>query len=111
MNIVEELESVLAEEQQLLLSGDYQQLESLIERKSKLTDTLAENAPELSKETCERLSKHALHNEALLNSARRGIQAAMSQIKDVSTGKNHSTYSSDGERTPLSRPVSVTQKY
>ena len=111
MNIVEELESVLAEEQEMLLSGDYKQLEHLLERKSKLAATLAEDAPDLAKDVYERLSKRAEHNETLLNSARRGIQAAMSQIKDISTGKNHSTYTSEGERTPLARPVSMTQKY
>jgi flagellar biosynthesis/type III secretory pathway chaperone len=111
MNIIEELENVLADECTALLSGDYDQLEPLLERKSKLEARLLENAPDLSEDVCVRLSKRAAHNEMLLNSARRGIQAAMSQIKEISTGKSHSTYTSDGERAPLARPVSVTQKY
>ncbi len=111
MNVVEELENVLAEEQEVLLSGDYQQLECLLTRKSKLAETLADSSPQLSKEVFERLANRAAHHEALLNSARRGIQAALSQIKEISTGKSHSTYTSEGERTPLAKPVSVIQKY
>lgn len=111
MNVVEELESVLAEEQEILLTGDYASLPGLLDRKSKLAETLAAGGPELSRETYEKLSSRAKHNEALLNSARRGIQAALSQLKEISSGANQSTYTSEGERTPMSRPVSVTQKY
>lgn len=111
MNVVEELENVLAEEQQILLTGDYGQLQGLLDRKSKLAETLAAGPPDLSKDDYEKLSARANHNEALLNSARRGIQAALSQLKEISSGQNQSTYTRAGERTPLSRPVSVTQKY
>lgn len=111
MNVVEELENVLAEEQQILLTGDYASLQGLLDRKSKLAETLAAGGPELSQDVYEKLSGRAKHNEALLNSARRGIQAALSQLREISSGAHQSTYTRGGERTPMSRPVSVTQKY
>ena len=111
MNVVEELESVLAEEQRVLLTGDYGQLSDLLNRKAALADRLASGSPEMGTEAYEKLSAQATHNEALLHSAQRGIQAALSQLKAISSGEHQSTYTRAGERKPLSRPVSVTQKY
>lgn len=111
MNVVEELESVLAEEQDVLLTGDYSRLSDLLARKTELTDRLASKTPELPSDVYEKLSAQATHNEALLNSARRGIKAALSQLKSVASGETQSTYTRAGERMPLSRPVSITQKY
>jgi len=111
MNIVTELNAVLAEEQEILLSGDFARLEALAEKKSQLVEALAATTPEIPEETCQDIRDRAAHNEALLGSARRGIQAAMSQLREYSSGEHQSTYSREGERQPLSRPVSVTQKY
>ena len=110
MNIVAELESVLAEEQELLLNGDYSKLEALAARKADLADELAQ-ATELPKSEYMDIITMSERNETLLKSARRGIQAAMSQLKEYSSGEHQSTYSKEGQRQPLSRPVSVTQKY
>lgn len=111
MSIVGELEQVLAEEQQLLLSGTYDQLEILAEKKSRLAERLAEGAPDLKAKDYERILERATHNEALLGSAQRGIQAAMTQLRQISEGEHQSTYSKEGERKPLARMVSVTQKF
>ena len=111
MNVLVELETVLAEEQTILLAGDYAKLEALAERKTVLAEQLAENAPELPVEAVKKLARQATHNEALLASARRGIQAAISQLKEYTSGEHQSTYTAQGERAPLSRRVSVTQKY
>ena len=110
MNIMAELEHVLVEEQELLLSGDYSRLEALAARKSVLADELA-TATDLPEADYKDIITMSRHNEALLQSAQRGIQAAISQLREYSSGEHQSTYSKEGQRRPLSRPVSVTQKY
>lgn len=110
MNIVAELESLLSEEQELLLTGNYSRLEALAVRKSELAERLAAT-PDLPEADYQDIKSRAAHNEALLNSARRGIQAAISQLREYASGEHQSTYSREGQRQPLSRPVSVTQKY
>ncbi len=110
MNIVSELESVLAEEQELLLTGNYAKLEEGAARKAELAEELAA-APELPQMDYTDIITKSAHNEALLNSARRGIQAAISQLREYSSGEHQSTYSKEGQRQPLSRQVSVIQKY
>ena len=110
MTIVAELERILEKEQRLLLTGDYGQLAQLAEEKNDLAERLADGLQDLSVETVEKLAEQAGHNEALLKSARRGMQAAMTQLKQFSEGEHQSTYSAEGRREPLSRPVSVTQK-
>lgn len=111
MSVLADLETLLAEEQQILLSGDYGRLESLAEKKSALAEKLSDRAPEIQKEAVEKLAAQAAYNETLLSSARRGIQAAISQLKEYSSGEHQSTYSKEGQRQPMSRPVSMTQKY
>ena len=111
MNIVKELEKVLAEEQSLLLSGEISSLEKLIERKTKLAEQLALDKPDFPKDVYDGLARKAAHNEALLSSTRRGLQAAMAQLKLLSDGEAQKTYSKEGQRRTLSRkPASVTQK-
>ena len=110
MTIVAELERILEKEQRLLLTGDYGQLAQLAEEKNDLAERLADGLQDQSVETVEKLAEQAGHNEALLKSARRGMQAAMTQLKQFSEGEHKSTYSAEGRREPLSRPVSVTQK-
>lgn len=110
MSVVAELESVLAEEQEILLTGRYARLEALSDKKSKLAELLSQEKLDLPAEAYETLVAKAAHNEALLASARRGIQAAISQLKEFSNGEHQSTYSKEGQRQPLARRVSVTQK-
>ena len=111
MNIVSELEGVLDEEQELLLTGNYARLEELATRKEALAEALSASTSDLSEEEVQGIATKSAHNEALLNSARRGIQAAISQLRDYTTGEHQSTYSKEGARVPLSRPVSMIQKY
>ena len=111
MNVLTELESVLAEEQELLLTGNFGQLEALAEKKTELAEALSMDAPDLPEEAYEGLLNQAAHNEALLSSARRGIQAAISQLREYSSGGHQSTYSKEGQRQPLAKPTSVVQKY
>ena len=111
MSIIGALEDVLAEEQRILLSGDYSRLEDLAVVKTKLAEQLRDTAVDTDADTYEALIEQAAHNERLLKSARRGIQAAIAQLKQFSDGEHQSTYSKKGERQPLARKVSVTQKF
>ncbi|NNE78671.1 MAG: hypothetical protein HKN18_00225 [Silicimonas sp.] len=110
MTLIHELEDVLAEEQNLLLTGRYDQLPDLAERKARLAHALAQNAAKLPTKSVAKIAAQASHNEALLASARRGIQAALTEVKQITQGEHQSTYSKEGMRKPLSRPVSITQK-
>ncbi len=108
---MKELEQVLAEEQSVLLSGNYKMLESLAKQKSRLAEKLANNSNELPVEAFGKLAEKAAQNEVLLKSARRGIQAAITQLNQIANGEHQSTYSREGTRKPLARQVSVTQKF
>ncbi len=111
MNVLTELEHVLREEQELLLTGDFSGLEALVHRKTKLADWLAKSKPQLDREAYRHLSDQASNNEALLDAARRGLRAALAQLRMSSETEGQSTYSETGERRSLSRsPSSITQK-
>lgn len=111
MNVFKELEDILWREQQLLLNGDFQGLETLLKRKARLADWLSSHKPEVSVEVAGKLKETAHRNEALLDAARRGLKAAMAQLKQASSTDCQTTYSSSGERRPMSRaPGSITQK-
>lgn len=111
MNVIKDLERILADEQTCLLTGDYLGLSDLADRKSLLADRLREAALTLDAGACNRLADKAAHNEALLRSAQRGIQAAMMQLDQFTNGEHQSTYSKGGQRSPLSRnPSSIVQK-
>ena len=111
MSIVSDLEKLLAEEQRHLLSGDFDALEKLIERKGRLAERLSVSKPDMPPDVIEALARRAAHNEALLGSARRGLQAAMAQLKQLSDGEAQKTYSKEGQRRSLARKsASVTQK-
>ncbi len=111
MNIIAELEAVLKEEEETLLNGNLGALESLLERKTRLVAWLAARKPELPPETLRRLMDKASHNDALLSSARLGLQAAMKQLRETARTSEQSIYSRTGERQPMSpAPSSVTQR-
>ena len=111
MSIVSELEKILEDEQRHLLTGNFDGLQSLVEKKTRLATRLAKKKPELSGEIYQELSRKAAQNEALLDAARRGLQSAMSQLKQLSDGESQKTYSKEGFRTSLSRkPNSLIQK-
>lgn len=111
MSLISELEDILREEQELLLSGDLTALEGLADRKANLARKLAEQRPNVEEKVYRDLARKADHNEALLDAARRGLQAAIQQIRQTSGAVAQSTYSKTGERRPLSRsPSSFTQK-
>lgn len=108
--MIRELEYVLSEEQNCLLTGDYGGLANLAERKTLLAERLEADSASLDADDCRRVADQAAHNEALLRSAQRGIQAAITQIGQFKSGEHQSTYSAGGQRRPLSRNPSVVQK-
>lgn len=111
MNILTELEDILAREQELLLNGNFSDLQSLVDRKTMLSEWLARKKPDLSKEQFERLNMRAQQNEALLQASRRGLKAAMEQLRQTRQAAEQTTYSKSGKRQTLSRvPSSITQK-
>ena len=111
MNLLAELEAVLKAEQELLLSGDFAALPALVDRKTRLSEELAKQKPDVPPAACRDLIARARRNEVLLESSRRGLQAAMVQLRHSSGTAEQSTYSSSGKRQPLSRGSStVTQK-
>lgn len=111
MNVISELEDLLRVEQELLLSGDFAALETLVDRKSRLADRLAKHHPKLPAIAVRHLTELAKNNEALLSSAARGLKAAMTQVSQTSDQDSQTTYSKTGERLQLSRSSStVTQK-
>ena len=111
MSVIGALEEVLAEEQRILLTGDYAKLEGLATVKTKLAEQLSSTPVDTGADAYAALVKQAAHNERLLSSARRGIQAAIAQLKQFTDGEHQSTYSREGQRQPLARKVSVTQKF
>ncbi len=111
MNVIRELENVLAEEQHCLLNGNYADLLEIATRKSSLADHLKSISGTLDRDDCRRVVDKAAYNEALLRSAQRGIQAAITQLGQIASGEHQSTYSRGGKRSPLSRtPSSLIQK-
>jgi flagellar biosynthesis/type III secretory pathway chaperone len=112
MSVVDEIRSVLKEEQELLLAGNFVALEALVERKSRLTETLAARMPTLPRDGVAELLEQAGRNDALLGAARRGLSAALAQLRQLSSAREQTTYSSDGQRRSLFRtPSSVAEKY
>ncbi|MGR3514787.1 MAG: hypothetical protein ACU0GG_18665 [Paracoccaceae bacterium] len=111
MKIFSQLEQLLQEEQKALLSGDFSALETLAERKEALLELLISSSPHLPKNSFQILRDKALKNEALLNSAKRGLQAALVRVRLSNDSTPQTTYSKNGERRAMSKPPSsVAQK-
>lgn len=112
MNVVNEIEDVLRQEQELLLSGNYAALEALVRRKSGLVKRLSESRPNIPREAYAQLARRASQNEALLGAAQRGLQSALTQLRQLAAAEEQATYSREGKRRVLSRyPSSITEKY
>ena len=109
MNIVTQLERVLEEEQRLLLAGDYVQLDKLADIKMKLSERLSHSPPKIPAQQAQKLAQTVRHNEALLDSAQRGIQAAMTHLREAREGSFQS-YTKEGQRTPMSTSSTVRQR-
>ena len=95
----------------MLLKGEYDALEKLIDQKTRLEQKLATGKQEIPSDALGRVRDHARHNEALLASAQRGLQSTITQLRNLSTGEAQKTYSRDGQRVSMSqKSTSVAQK-
>ncbi|MEL7203013.1 MAG: hypothetical protein AAGL19_02510 [Pseudomonadota bacterium] len=110
MDMIKELKEVLQREQDALLKGDFDALEVLVPRKEALSTLLSEGNPNIPESAYQDLMRCAVQNDALLQSVQRGLQAALTQVQQVKNGLEQTTYSSSGERRPLSQIPSVTQR-
>ncbi len=106
--LLKKLDRVLEEEKKCLLDGKYTQLESLVEVKVQLSDAIASQASILTKEAIVYIDKKLKRNEALLQSAQRGIKSAMAHLHEVAENPFQS-YTKDGHRSPLAREKKVSQ--
>lgn len=111
MNILAELEDVLEEERHLLINGRINAIQQLVERKAKLSDCLARERPAAPAEVYRRLGCKAERNKALLEAAQRGLQAAITQLRQTASAADQTTYSRTGDRLSLARTrSSIAQK-
>ncbi|NNE89715.1 MAG: hypothetical protein HKN27_16730 [Silicimonas sp.] len=109
MSAGSKIEKILDEEKRLLLKGDFVELEKISELKLKASEIIEKNSLNLSVEQVQRITRKAYDNEALLKSARRGIQAAMMHLRDA-TDESFKSYSKEGQRKPLSKTKLMHQK-
>lgn len=103
------LVTLLDEEKRCLLDGNYSTLEVLAKQKLKVSSKLAKAAQHFPQETIELIRKKSEQNEALLLSAQRGLQSAISHLTEAAEG-SFQAYSKEGQRKPLSKTLKVQQK-
>jgi flagellar biosynthesis/type III secretory pathway chaperone len=110
MNIAEKITELLDEEYRLLTRADYAALPELTERKERLARQLRE-LPGPDRAALATLAKAVARNAELIEAARRGIEQARVQIRDIREGMTQTTYCRSGVRRPLSRnPSRIEQK-
>ena len=99
-DILDKLEKLLDQEKECLLIGDYVSLETLSKNKVILSQVLETSSPVIPKDAALRLKEKSLRNKALLTSAQRGLQSAISHLTEAADGSFHA-YSKEGKRAPL----------
>lgn len=110
MNHVNEMLALLSEESRVLTSGDYAALPDLVARKEALEQALR-SAPEPDGDTLAVIAEAVARNAALIEAARRGIEQARVQIREIRAGMTQATYGRTGDRTSLTRsPSRIEQK-
>ena len=100
MNVLAELEDILDKERQLILAARFNDLERLSTRKSLLSGRIGQ-VVKADLGHIERLRASAVRNDALLQSAARGLKSALQQISDARSLKDQTTYTADGSRNPI----------
>lgn len=111
MNIASELNKILTDERNYLLEGNFEALEKIIDKKSKLVEWLSSNETNLPREIITALRSQATHNEALLVASQNGVKAALVVLKRTSDTIDQSTYSANGTRKRMiSSTSSIMQK-
>lgn len=106
--LLKKLDLVLDEEKRCLLEGKYTQLEEIVELKSKLSDSIVSQKSLPSKTAATYIAKKLERNEALLQSAQRGLKSAMTHLHEA-TDTHFQSYSKEGQRFSLSKIQKVQQ--
>lgn len=110
MTQAKELIALLAEEFRVLTSGDFDALPDLVRRKERL-DRQLRDAPDPDADTLAAVAEAVARNATLIKAARRGIEQARVQIREIRAGMTQATYGRSGDRTPLTRiPSRIEQK-
>ena len=109
MSIGMKLEKLLDHEKDILLSGDLDKLETLEKVKISLSNELEDNDNKLSNDQIKRIIHKSGRNQELLKSAQRGIQSALTQLREVSEG-SFQAYSREGVRAPIISSKSVGKR-
>jgi len=111
VTVIAEIEKILSDEREALLVGDYEKLELLVEKKIKIERLMSDNKTHIDAVDCAKLAEKAKQNEMLLESAQKGLKAAVLQIKSMRDGDSQKTYTKDGKRSSLGRKAnSIVQK-
>ena len=99
--LIRDLDSLLDEEREILLTGDLSQLEPLLKRKEALISALNNSEPERSEELV-RTSEKTVRNQALLQEALAGIREVAKKLSDARQSKRFfETYDRQGQRTKV----------
>ena len=100
MTVLDELEDLLEKERDLIRSAQFHDLERLSARKSLLAGRIGK-AAKADTARIELLRAAVARNDALLQSAARGLQAAVRQIAEARSFGDQTTYAADGSRNPI----------
>lgn len=110
MSDTRKLIDILDEEFGFLLRGDYAALPGLADRKERLEERFRDAPPD-DRDALKALAEAAERNAGLIDAARRGLEQARVQIREIRTGMTQATYGKSGVRRPLSRrPNRIEQK-
>ena len=110
MKMIDELKQVLLDEQEALLSGDYEKLPALADRKAILVQKLKAIPPKEAKGGIAELGALVQRNEMLLIAAGDGFHAGLGQVRQLTRPPQQSTYAPDGRRRVLSRQPGAVEK-
>jgi flagellar biosynthesis/type III secretory pathway chaperone len=106
--MLRQLEAVLDEERQHLLSGDLIRLTQLAKRKVNLSAALA--IDDLPHDVLARFAGLSARNQTLLEAARDGLNAARKRLGEIQRGAPMGTYSREGEKSEYAKPVRTLQR-
>jgi flagellar biosynthesis/type III secretory pathway chaperone len=109
MTIEDHLDSLLDKEESILLSGKFSELSRLLELKEEIIKYLEKSDKKFSRKNIQKISLKAKRNEALLESAQRGIKAAVAQVREAKE-TNFQSYSREGARYSMAAKQSFGKK-
>ena len=101
---IDELDDLLEAERSALLSGDFERIQRLNDRKAQLIDSLRDLDLK-DRDEMSRLNQKITRNHALLGSALDGIRAVGQRLADVRRVRESlDTYDADGQKRSVPTP-------